>query len=72
MHQIYCRNVAALMPHEGFKPDGSRGSDNDILVLKTDNAFQINQHVKVIQLAEIGHDPKGERLTRLFWKQAFQ
>ena len=62
MHQIYCRNVASLMPHEGYKPDSLKGSDDDILVLKTDNAFQINQHVQVIQLAEMGHDPKGEFL----------
>ena len=57
---MYCRNASALLPHEGYKPDSPRGTDNDILVLKTDNAFQLNQHIKVIQLAEIGHDPKGE------------
>ena len=60
MHQISCRKVAALMPHEGYNPDNPRGTDNDILVLKTDNAFQLNQHVKVIQLAKEGHEPKGE------------
>ena len=30
MHQISYRSVAALMPHEGYKPDSPRGSDNDI------------------------------------------
>ena len=63
--------MAAPMPHEGYKPDITRGSDNDILVLKTDRPFQLNHNVRVIPLADTGHDPKGRLILKFFASRLF-
>ena len=53
----YCRNVAAMMPHENFSPGGER--ENDILVAKTDQPFRLTPYVNIIKLAATGNDAKG-------------
>ena len=54
----YCRNVAAMIPHENFGPGGER--ENDILVVKTDKPFQMTPYVNIIKLAATGNDVKGK------------
>ena len=53
----YCRNVAAMIPHENFSPGGER--ENDILVVKTDQPFRLTPFVKTIKLAA-DNDVKGK------------
>ena len=54
----YCRNVAAMIPHENFGPGGER--ENDILVVKTDKPFQMTPYVNIIKLAATENDVKGK------------
>ena len=52
---FYPRNVVSLIPHDSYKS----GYSPDIMVVKTDQPFQLTQYVKTIKLAKVGNDPKG-------------
>ena len=43
------------MPHHSY----TTGYSPDIMVVKTDQPFQLTQYVKTIKLAKVGNDPKG-------------
>ena len=43
------------MPHESF----NSGYSPDIMVVKTNQPFQLTKSVKTIKLAEFGVNPKG-------------
>ena len=49
--------MAAMIPHENYSPGGQR--KNDILIVKTDQPFQLIQYVKIIKLAATENDAKG-------------
>ena len=49
--------MAAMIPHENYSPGGQR--KNDILIVKTDQPFQLTQYVKIIKLAATENDAKG-------------
>ena len=55
IHCYYPRTVASLMPHESF----NSGYSPDIMVVKTNQPFQLTKSVKTIKLAEFGVNPKG-------------
>ena len=59
---LYPRNVVSLMPHLSY----TTGYSPDIMVVKTDQPFQLTQYVKAIKLAKVGNDPKGNLAFKIF------
>ena len=47
-----------MIPHENFSP-GKEREKNDILIVKTDQPFQLTPYVNIIKLAATGNDAKG-------------
>ena len=56
---IYFRKIDKIIPHEKF--NGKAGDGYDVLVLKTDKPFKLNNEVQLIRMAALGYLPLSIR-----------